>query len=111
MTAPFQLYRLAAPLAAALAMVAAGPGHARDPSAKPVRIIAAGPAGGTADFVSRLLAEGLQRELNRPAIVDPKPGASGSLAVSDLMQSPRDGNTVLVAISSVVSEVPHVLKL
>jgi tripartite-type tricarboxylate transporter receptor subunit TctC len=78
---------------------------------KTVRIIAAGTPGGTADIVSRLLADGLSKEFGHPVIVEPKPGAAGSIAVNELLHSPRDGYTVLVAVNSVVSEIPHVVKL
>jgi len=95
--------------AAAILLVPAA--FAQAPSDKVLRIIAAGPAGGTLDVVSRLLGEGLHKELNQPVIVDIKPGAGGALAVGDLMQSPRDGNTVLVSLDALVSEIPHVVKL
>lgn len=78
---------------------------------KTVRIIAAGTPGGTADIVSRLLADGLTKEFGQPVIVEPKPGAAGSIAVNELLHSPHDGHTVLVAVNSVVSEIPHVVKL
>lgn len=78
---------------------------------KPVRIVVAGAAGGASDIVARILGEGLQKELGRPAVVDLKPGGGGAIAVNDLMQAPHDGSTVLVAISGLVSEVPHIVKL
>ena len=78
---------------------------------KTVRIVAAGPAGGTADIVARLLADGLSRKTGQPVVVEPKPGAGGALAVSDLSQAPRDGHTLLVGASSLVSEIPHIVKL
>ena len=34
--------------------------------------------------------------------VEPKPGAGGILAVNDLSQSPQDGYTLLVGVSSLV---------
>ena len=73
---------------------------------KPMRVIAAGPAGATADIVARLVTEPLARELRQTAIVDPKAGAAGAIAVTDLLNSPRDGHTLLVGVSSLVSEVP-----
>jgi tripartite-type tricarboxylate transporter receptor subunit TctC len=79
--------------------------------AKPVRIVAAGTAGGTADVVARLIGDALSKEFAQPVIVEPKPGAAGAIAVNDLMQSPRDGHTVLVAVNSLVSEIPHIVKL
>jgi tripartite-type tricarboxylate transporter receptor subunit TctC len=78
--------------------------------AKSVRIIVAGPPGGSADIVARLLADNLGKELGQPVIVDPKPGAAGVLAVNDLSQSPHDGHTLLVAVNSLASEVPHIVK-
>lgn len=78
---------------------------------KPIRVIAAGPAGATADIVARLVTEPLAKELGQTAIVDPKAGAGGAIAVTDLLNSPHDGHTLLVGVSSLVSEVPHIVKL
>jgi tripartite-type tricarboxylate transporter receptor subunit TctC len=78
---------------------------------KPVRLVVAGPAGGSADLVARLIAEPLSRDLGQPVIVDNKPGAAGGIAVGDLLQAPRDGHTLLVGVSSLVSEIPHIVKL
>lgn len=61
--------------------------------------------------MARLIAEPLARELRQTAIVEPKPGAAGAIAVNDLMQAPRDGHTLLVAVNSLVSEIPHIVKL
>ena len=88
-----------------------GPAAAQPWPTKPVRIIVAGTAGGTADIVARLLADALAKELGQPVIVEPKPGAAGAIAVTDLLQAPRDGYTVLVGVNSLVSEIPHIVKL
>lgn len=77
---------------------------------KPVRIIAAGPAGGSADIVARLLADQLARQTGQTVIVEPKPGAGGMLAVNELNMAPRDGTTLLLGVNSLVSEIPHILK-
>lgn len=98
-------------LAAVFAILASPAAFAQAPSGKVLRIIAAGPAGGSLDVLSRVLADGLRKELNRPVIVEPKAGGGGALAVNDLMQSPHDGNTVLVSLDALVSEIPHVTKL
>ena len=78
---------------------------------KPLRVIVAGPAGANADIVARLITEPLAKELGQTAIVEPKPGAAGAIAVNDLLQSPQDGHTLLVAVNALVSEVPHMVKL
>ena len=85
--------------------------HAQAFPGKPLRVIAAGPAGATADLVARLITDPLARELGQAAIVEPKPGAAGAIAVNDLMQAPHDGHTLLVAVNSLVSEIPHIVKL
>jgi tripartite-type tricarboxylate transporter receptor subunit TctC len=77
---------------------------------KPVRIVAAGPAGATADIVARLLADALHKQTGQTVIVEPKPGAGGMLAVNELSQAPRDGTTLLVGVNSLASEIPHILK-
>jgi tripartite-type tricarboxylate transporter receptor subunit TctC len=77
---------------------------------KPVRIVAAGPAGGSADIVARLLADALHKTTGLTVVVEPKPGAGGMLAVNELNQAPRDGTTLLVAVNSLVSEIPHIIK-
>lgn len=87
------------------------PAFAQPWPAKPIRLVVAGPAGANSDLVARLVAEPLARELGQPVIVDNKPGAGGGIAVNDLLQAPRDGYTLLVAVSSLVSEIPHVVKL
>ena len=58
-----------------------------------------------------MLADGISRETGQPVTVEPKPGASGILAVNDLSQSPQDGYTLLVGVSSLISEIPHIIKM
>ena len=101
---------LAAAAGAALGTVGL-PARAQGFPSKPLRVIAAGPAGATADLVARLVTEPIARELGQTAIVEPKPGAAGAIAVGDLLQSPHDGHTLLVGVNSLVSEIPHIVKL
>ena len=89
--------RFAAAMAAAFAALAC-PVWAQTATDKPLRIIAAGPPGGSLDIVARLLGDGLQKEFKQTVIVETKPGAGGAIAVNDLMQAPHDGNTVLVSL-------------
>jgi len=102
---------IGAALVVAGVMLTAVGASAQSPTNKALRIIAAGPPGGSLDVVSRLLADGLQKELNQTVIVEAKPGAGGALAVSDMMQAARDGNTVVVSLDGTVSEAPHAMKL
>lgn len=80
-------------------------------SSNVLRLIPASTPGSGLDVLSRLLADGLQKELAQTVIVDPKPGAGGALAVNDMLKAPRDGNTVVISLDSMVSEIPHIVKL
>lgn len=85
--------------------------HAQAWPSKPVRLVVAGPAGGSADLIARIVADPLAKQLGQPVVVDDKPGAAGAIAVNDLLQSARDGHTLLVGVNSLVSEIPHIVKL
>ncbi|HEY2979496.1 MAG TPA: tripartite tricarboxylate transporter substrate binding protein [Burkholderiaceae bacterium] len=100
-------------LVAAATLTALVPLRARAQSypTKPLRVVVAGPAGANADIVARLVTEPLAKVLGQTAIVEPKPGAAGAIAVNDLLQSPHDGHTLLVAVNALVSEIPHIVKL
>ncbi|MBP0633252.1 tripartite tricarboxylate transporter substrate binding protein [Cupriavidus sp. AcVe19-1a] len=78
---------------------------------KPVRLVVAGPAGGSADALARLLAEGLHKAWSKPVIVENKPGAAGALAISDMQSTGKDGHTLLVIQGGVVSEAPLAYKV
>lgn len=78
---------------------------------KPIRLVIAGPAGGTADTLARLLAEGLQQKLDKPVIVESKTGASGGIAIKELINHGKDGYTFLVIQDGAVSEIPLAYKV
>lgn len=78
---------------------------------KPIHLLVAGPPGGTADALARLLAEGLNQRLHQPIIVESKPGASGGIAIRELISKGSDGYTFLVIQSGAVSEVPLAYKV
>lgn len=78
---------------------------------KPLRLIVGAPAGGTADIVARVLADGLGQALGQPVVVDNKPGAAGLIGIQELLRAPRDGYTLMLAVNGVVSEVPHIVRM
>ena len=52
-------------------------------------------AGGPTDFMARLLAQPLGRELGTQVIVDNRPGASGNIGTKQVMASKPDGLTLV----------------
>ncbi len=104
-----RLCALAAALAAAALMAPAV--QAQNWPSKAVRIVVGGPAGGTADTLARIVAEGLTQSLGKPVIVEAKPGAAGVIAVNDLLKSPHDGHTLLLIQGGIVTETPLAYKV
>lgn len=84
---------------------------AQDWPSKPVRIVVGGPAGGTADALARIVAEGLNPLLGKPVIIEAKPGAAGAIAVNELLKSPHDGHTFLLIQGGIVTETPQAYKV
>ena len=66
-------------------------------SQAPARIVVSFSAGGPVDMVARIVAEQLGKELDRPVIVDNKPGASGFIGAQDVLRAPADGNTIWIS--------------
>src|SRR3954470_22705312 len=64
---------------------------------KPIKLVVGYPPGGSGDFLTRLAADELTKELGAPVIVDNRPGAGGNIAHDLVAHSPADGYTVLNA--------------
>ena len=63
---------------------------------KPIKLVVGYPPGGSADFVTRLTADELSKELGVAVLVDNKPGAGGSIAAEVVSKLPSDGYTFAV---------------
>lgn len=90
-------------LAAALLHATLFPAHAADayPS-RPIRMVVAFPAGGSADINARIVAQQLGKELGGTIVVDNKGGAGGNLGAMEAKRSAPDGYTVFYSTSAVV---------
>lgn len=83
-------------LAAGMAAAAlSGPALADTWPSKPITLVVPFSAGGPTDFIARLVAEPLARELGQQVIVQNKPGASGNVGYQSVLNGPADGYTLM----------------
>lgn len=67
---------------------------------RPVTLLVGGAPGSVPDIMIRPIAERLAAVLGQPIVVENRPGAAGSIAMSALAQSPADGHTLALATMS-----------
>jgi len=89
-------------LLAALCAVAPFAG-AQDYPKKPVRLIVGMAPGGSNDTVARIIGTELSKTLPQPVVVENKPGANSTIATGELKRAPADGHTLMLVISSHVT--------
>jgi tripartite-type tricarboxylate transporter receptor subunit TctC len=81
-------------LATALVLTWSQVAAAQDLLNRPVRLVVGFTAGGTTDFVARLLADRLRIALGQNVVVENKPGANGAIAAESVAKSEPDGSTL-----------------
>lgn len=94
-------------------MVALGLGssiQAQGLGSKQTRFVVGYPAGGVADFATRIVAEGLQSASNN-ILVENRSGAAGNIAMEYVARQPGDASTFGVFANSIVSTNPMVTQL
>ena len=83
-------------LALLAAWAIAGAAAAQYPT-KPLKLVVGYPPGGSGDFLTRLAADELAKDLGQPVVVENKPGAGGNIAHEYVARSAPDGYTILNA--------------
>lgn len=81
-------------------MLAAGYSNADTWPSRPIHVIVPLPPGGGSDFLARLLAKKLPRELGQPLLVENRVGAGGRIAIEYASKQPGDGYTILFIAST-----------
>lgn len=95
---------------ACLALGTVGAGHAQEPwPTKPVRVIVPYGPGGAVDVATRKMAQKLTEQTGQSFIVENRPGATGTIGVTQVARAEADGYT-LVANDTTYSLLPHIFK-
>ena len=91
--------------ALAMLLLAAAPARAAWPE-RTVTMVTPFAAGGITDTLARMTAERLRSKLGQPFIVEPAPGAAGSVAANRVLRADRDGYTLFFATLSQIAILP-----
>ena len=76
-------------------------GFAQTASAQAISLIVPLAPGGIADITARPLAIPLARELGQPVVIENRIGAGGAVGMAYAARQKPDGNTLLMALSSI----------
>ena len=73
---------------------------------KPIKLVVPFGAGGSADMLARVVAEGLGHSLKQTVVVENKPGATGAIGATSVARAAPDGYTLLLAFDGTVAIMP-----
>ena len=88
-------------------MVSAAAARTDDYPSRPIRLVVGFAAGGTTDFMARLLADRLRGPLGQPVVVENRTGANGALGAEFVAKSEPDGYTLYFTTAGVATVYPH----
>jgi tripartite-type tricarboxylate transporter receptor subunit TctC len=78
--------------------------HALDYPTRPVRVIVGFPPGGSADIVTRIVAQALSERLGQSFIVDNRSGAGSNIGTEAVARANPDGYTLLsVSVANAIN--------
>ncbi|RZL86563.1 MAG: tripartite tricarboxylate transporter substrate binding protein [Variovorax sp.] len=104
------VWRRAAGVAtAALLLAASAVGAQESYPSRPITLIAPYSPGGDADVAARSFAAAAQRALGQPMVVVNKTGASGVIGSAQVIASPADGYTLLLARTGSQAILPAIM--
>ena len=88
---------------AVLGLAALAAAQAQSFPSRPVRMVVNFPPGGAADQIARPLAASLQEKLGQPFVVENRAGANGNIGVTEVVQQPADGYTLLMSSGGAIT--------
>lgn len=80
--------------------------QAQNYPSRPIRFLVPGAAGSSQDVLARILANKLSQQLGQQVVVDPRPGATGVIAIDIAKNAAPDGYTLVAATSSLFASLP-----
>src|SRR6185369_11350586 len=98
---PPMLVRLAVALVAASMLAPAA--QAQTYPSKTVTLVVPFPAGGSTDWLSRLLGQKLEQRLKQPFIVENRAGGANVIAATAVAKAEPDGHTLLMTTSTTMA--------
>ena len=92
---------------AATLCVAPAPTRAEEFPSRPVKLVVGFAAGGTTDFMARLLADRMREPLGQPVVVENRTGANGAIGAEFVAKAAPDGYTLYFTTAGVATVYPH----
>lgn len=102
---------LLAPALAGLGAAAHQRANAAQWPERPITLLVPYPPGGNTDFVARMTADYLSRDLGQPVAVDNRAGAGGTIAAAHAARQAADGYTLFLASIAQISLAPFLYKI
>jgi tripartite-type tricarboxylate transporter receptor subunit TctC len=94
-------------LASLCLLATRAPAAAQDFPTRPIKLVVGFAAGGTTDFMARLLADRLRGPLGQPVVVENRTGANGAIGAEFVAKSAADGYTLYFTTAGVATVYPH----
>ena len=94
-------------LACLCVLVTTAPARAQDYPTRPIKLVVGFAAGGSTDFMARLLADKLRSPLGQPVVVENRTGANGAIGAEFVAKSAADGYTLYFTTAGVATVYPH----
>jgi tripartite-type tricarboxylate transporter receptor subunit TctC len=97
--------------AAALLPAASPVALAQTYPSRPINVTVSFPPGGNTDIMARALQNELSKALGQTIVIINKPGAAGTLGLTELSRAAPDGYTIALTPNNPLTAQPHVQKL
>src|SRR5262245_16757151 len=94
-----------------VAAFASGPVLSQAYPARPIKLVVPYPPGGVVDFLGRLLAQEMSKDLGQPALVENRPGGGSTIGVGLVAKAPPDGYSIGLGSNSALAINVALMKL